>query len=111
MMSNKDEDRISGEEIAFRGMTNYRPPTDAEVQAGIDATMRAIINKGARHNPNALAPPAAVRVEGAPRVVDGETRQGRGWVDPGPLELPPGQDAIERLVNAALPHGPGSKAK
>jgi hypothetical protein len=34
-----------------------------------------------------------------------------GLVDPKPLGLPPGQDVIGRLVNAALPHGRESKAK
>ena len=29
-----------------------------------------------------------------------------GWADEVPLRLTPGQDVIERLVNAELPHGP-----
>jgi hypothetical protein len=37
-------------------------------------------------------------------------RRGTGWVDPGPLANPPGQEVIERLTNAMLPHGKESKA-
>jgi hypothetical protein len=36
---------------------------------------------------------------------------GTGWREPPPLRLPPGQDLIERMVNAALPHGPGHRRK
>jgi hypothetical protein len=42
-------------------------------------------------------------------VVDGPEPVVRrsGWAEPRPLAPPPGQDAIGRLVNAALPHVPG----
>lgn len=106
-----DKDRPSSEEIAFRGLANFRQPTEAEIQRGIDAAMADVIRRDARHNPNALDPPARVQVVGAPTVVDADSPRQRGWVDPKPLEPPPGQDVIERLVNAALPHGPESKAK
>jgi hypothetical protein len=36
---------------------------------------------------------------------------GSGWRDQAPLTLPPGQALIERMVNAALPHGPGHRRK
>ena len=35
----------------------------------------------------------------------------KGWVEPTSVRTPPGQDAIERLANAALPHGRESKAR
>ena len=80
------------------------------IQAGIDATMRDVIANRARPEPSS----PTVTVVGAPRVITaGEPeppKRGTGWVEPRPLAPPPGQDAIERLVNAFLPHGPGSKA-
>jgi hypothetical protein len=77
------------------------------IQAGIDATMRDVIANRARPLPSS----PTVTVVGAPRVVTaGDPPRGTGWVDPRPLAPPPGQEAIERLVNAVLPHGPKSKA-
>ena len=78
------------------------------IQAGIDAVMRDIISDP-RKNPTAMPPSETVTVVGAPKVV---TASERGWAEQAPLALPPGQDLIERLVNAALPHGPkfGQKA-
>ena len=70
---------------------------------GITKTMREVVSRDARHNPNALNPPATVKVANAPEVVT--AGEGRGWQEEKPLAAPPGQDAIERLVNAALPHG------
>jgi hypothetical protein len=98
MMSN---DRPTSEEIAFRGLSNWKQPSEKEIQAGISATMADVIRHDARHNPNALSAPATVVPVGAQRVeaVD-------GWAEQRPLRLPPGQDVIERLVNAELPHGP-----
>jgi hypothetical protein len=74
------------------------------IQAGIDAVMRDIIS----HRPAALPPSPTVTVVGAPKVVT--AGEERGWAEPAPLASPPGQSAIERLVNAELPHGPKSKA-
>jgi hypothetical protein len=83
----------------------------ARISAGIDATMREVI-ASARHNPNRIDAPAKVGVAGAVLVVAGAPLAGRGtgWAEPRPMAGPPGQEAIERLVKAALPHGPGSKA-
>ena len=50
----------SSEEFAFRGLTNWRAPTDKEIQRGIDATMRDVVSRDARHNPHAFAPQAGV---------------------------------------------------
>ena len=45
-----------------------------------------------------------VTPQGAVPVVSGPGPGNNwGWQDSGPLAPPPGQDAIERLVNAALP--------
>jgi hypothetical protein len=81
-----------------------------QAQASIDDARRGAVRDARRRNPNALDPPVKVRVEGAPRVIDGP-QPTPGWYEPKPLASPPGQEAIERLVQDALPHGPGSKAK
>jgi hypothetical protein len=69
----------------------------ARIQRGLFETMGAIVAD--RYNPiNSLPRSETVTVEGAPKVTTA------GWVEPRPITSPPGQDAIERLVNAALPH-------
>jgi hypothetical protein len=68
-------------------------------QASIDDAMAGVRADARRSNPNAVQGVAAAGPKGT------------GWVDPRKLESPPGQDAIERLVRDALPHGPKSKAK
>ena len=107
-MTKNENDRPGSEEIALTRMFRSRGPTAEElaIQAGISATMRDVITRDARHNPNALSPPVNVTPVGAQRVeaVD-------GWAEEKPLRLPPGQDVIERLVNAELPHGPEHGAK
>jgi hypothetical protein len=93
-----------------RALSQEMQPTKADrrIQAGIDATMREVVRYDARHNPDALSPPVNVRPVGAEPVVTAGSRN--GWADEVPLRLPPGQDVIERLVNATLPHGKDSKA-
>jgi hypothetical protein len=81
-----------------------------QAQASIDDCLRGAVRDARRRNPNALDPPVKVRVEGAPRVVDGP-QPTPGWYEPRPLAVPPGQREIERLANHFQPHGPGSKAK
>jgi hypothetical protein len=82
----------------------------ARIQRGIDQAMSAVI-AGARYNPERIDPPPKVGVVGAVPLSSGEPLvRGTGWAAERPLALPPGQDAIERLTNALLPHGPGSKA-
>jgi hypothetical protein len=107
-MSEKNEnDRPGGEEIALMRMFRSAGPTAEElaIQAGISATMVDVVRRDARHNPNALSPPVNVTPVGAQRVeaVD-------GWQEGKPLRLPPGQDEIKRLCDAAQPHGERSKA-
>jgi hypothetical protein len=76
------------------------------IQAGIDAVMRDII-ADPRKDPTAMPPSERVTVVGAPQVTTAfEPEIGRGWQRERPITCPPGQDAIERLVNAALPPGP-----
>lgn len=85
----------------------------ARAQREIDATMREVIAT-ANYNPTSREPMPTVKVVGAvpvkdrfaPDIVPAAPVRGSGWVEPKPLAPPPGQDAIERLVNAALPHGP-----
>jgi hypothetical protein len=79
---------------------------NARIQAGIDATMREVI-KTASYNPNALSPPVKTTPLGAVPAV--EPRSRNGWADEVPLRSPPGQGVIERMVDAALPHGPAWK--
>jgi hypothetical protein len=82
----------------------------ARIQRGISETMGKIISD--RYNPaNSLPPSPTVRVEGATEVKTAfDPGGGRGWAEPRPITSPPGQEAIERLVNAALPHGPQFKS-
>jgi hypothetical protein len=81
----------------------------ARLQAGIDAAMRGVI--ASPYNPNRLEQAAKVGVAGAvPAALGAPLARGTGWAEARPLALPAGQDAIERLVNAVLPHGPESKA-
>lgn len=79
------------------------------IQAGIDATMRAII-ADPRKDPTAMPPSPTVTVVGATEVKTAfDPGGGRGWQRERPITSPPGQDAIERLVNAALPPGPAQQ--
>ena len=91
-----------------RALSQQMQPTEEErrIQEGIDATMREVVRHDARHNPNALSAPVNVTPIGAQRVDAADN----GWAEEKPLRLPPGQDVIERLVNAELPHGRESKA-
>ena len=92
-----DNDRWSTEDLAFARLGAIGQPSLAEqleqlrIQQGIARTMRDVVGRDAKHNPNqTVAPPTA-----GPR--------GTGWVEPKPLTLPPGQEAIERLCNHFLP--------
>jgi hypothetical protein len=80
----------------------------AEINAGIDATMREVI-AGARYCPNALdAPISRVTPVGAVPVAKAV---GERWLDARPLEVPGGATAqrlIEGLVNTFQPHGTGN---
>ena len=90
-------------------------PTEEEraIQRGINKAMAEVLVKDARHNPNALSPIAKVVPQGAVSVKEPwEPPAGRGgWVEPAPLALPAGQDLIERMANAALPHGRKGEGK
>jgi hypothetical protein len=80
------------------------------IQAGINRTLSDIVAD--RYNPvHGLPPSPTVTVVGAAEVKEPfEPGAGRGWAEPRPITSPPGQEAIERLVNAALPHGPQFKS-
>jgi hypothetical protein len=98
-------DRPSSEEIAFRGLTNYRQPTDRDIQAGIDASMRQVVRHDTR---NVHDRPPLTPSEGKPMGTAGSVN---GWRDAAPLAPPPGVQMIDELVQRMLPHGPESKAK
>ncbi len=95
-------DRVTPEELAFRGLANWHQPTDREIQAGIDQTLRDVVRHDARHNvhdrPGMLPP-----TDAKPR--------GSGGSGTEPLGLPAGVAMIDDLVNRMLPHGPKSGAK
>jgi hypothetical protein len=92
-----DNDRWSTEDLAFARLGVIGRPSLAEqleqrrIQQGIARTMRDVIGRDAKFNPNQTVPPEAA----GPR--------GSGWVEPKPLALPPGQEVIERLCNHFLP--------
>ena len=104
-----DDSMTLGIMAVARALAQQMQPTEEErrIQAGIDATMREVIAD--RYNPNALAAPAKVTVAGAVPVVDGPPLSGRS--EPRPLAPPPGQEAIERLVNAGCPTDPSMGPK
>jgi hypothetical protein len=81
----------------------------ARIQRGISETMGKIISD--RYNPaNSLPPSPTVTVVGATEAKTAfEPGGGRGWQRERPITSPPGQEAIERLVNAALPPGPAQQ--
>jgi len=81
--------------------------------------MREVSRVDARYNPQALTgyggatvtPAGAARVVTGPDVLSGPGTPGWGWQNERPLESPPGQDHIERMVNAALPPAPKPQPK
>jgi hypothetical protein len=71
-----------------------------QAQANIDQAMAGARADARRSNPNAVAP-----------VASAGPKKGTGWVEQKPTAPPPGVGIIDRMVNASLPHGAGSKAK
>ena len=102
-----DDRRYEG--VPFRGLSNYRAPTEQEVQAGIDAALRGAV-RDAGHNVHQPASPAATPAAGTERV-RGSGGDGTGWSEGKPLAVPSGVDLIDRLCAELLPHGSQSKAK
>jgi len=76
---------------------------NARIQRGIAATMREVLRHDLKNPVTGYGSTGKVSVANAPTVVDADAP--KGWAKEVPIALPPGQDAIERLVNAALPHG------
>ena len=101
-----DDRRYEG--APFRGLSNYRPPSESEIQAGISASMRDVVrhDSGSVHQPT--SPAASTADSGRVRGTGGSDN---GWSEPKPLGLPPGVALIDRLCDVMLPHGPSSKAK
>jgi hypothetical protein len=108
-MTTEDKGQRTTTDVALERLSTIGPSAaerarNAEIQPGIDATMREVI-RDAKYNPNALdAPINKVVPQGAVPV----HTPGERWVGPQPLASPPGQDIIEKMVDAALPHGPAS---
>jgi hypothetical protein len=103
-----DDRRFEG--VAFRGLSNYQAPTDADIQRGIDAAMRGAVRDAGHnvHSPSSPAAPAASTDNGRVRGTMGSEN---GWVEPKPLAVPSGIELVDRLCAELLPHGPESKAK
>jgi hypothetical protein len=95
------------EDIAMSRLSAALGPSLAEqleqrrIQASIDACMREVI---ADHVSGRAFNPGRGSNAGL-----AEKPKGNGWVEPKPLELPPGQKEIEALCDAFLPHGKGFK--
>jgi hypothetical protein len=102
-----NNNRMGTEDIAMSRLGAALGPSLAEqleqrrIQASIDACMRDVI---ADHVSGRAFNPGRGSNDGP-----AEKPKGTGWVEPKPLELPPGQEVIERLCDAALPHGKGMK--
>ncbi len=96
--------------VGFARINLSRQPTAAEIQRGIDATMRDVVRRDARHNPQTVGASPSVTPVGAAPVV-GPVTGGTGWRDYGPLQSPPGQDAIERIANALAGPVRGTRPK
>ena len=109
MSDEKKEKLMSNDEI--RGAVLARifsaaaQPSELDRLRALDMTLREMA-RDRYTNPQQLQAPDNTKVANAPQVVTAGS--GRGWQEEKPLAAPPGQDAIERLVNAALPHGAGS---
>lgn|SRR5262249_24619819 len=87
--------------VGFARINLTRQPTPAEIQRGIDATMRDVVRRDARHNPQETGALPKVTVQGAAPVVGGPSS---GWREGAPLVgSVPGQAAIERIANALAP--------
>jgi hypothetical protein len=91
-------DQLGTAELGLLGMGRGGAPTEADIQNGIDRAMRGVTAD--RYNPNALGPPQAVRVAGAPTVT---TVGERGWQPAQPLG-PPGGESSQRAIKAMADH-------
>jgi hypothetical protein len=84
-----------------------RPPTEAEIAAGIDRTMREVITQDTR-NPQALIPEAQmqrenVRPAGAPVVQEVKPHgEGRGFVEPKALPIHSAKGSSEEALIDAM---------
>ena len=99
-----DGDEHSRNRFGPDGLRPREALDNERTQVGIDATMREVIG-AANYNPNHFEPPSKVTVAGAVPVVEAGSPRRNGWAEPAPLRPPPGQEIIERLVNAAFPPG------
>ena len=102
--------RVGSRQVLGNG--NSRGVITAITQSIIQtATMRDVIRRDARYNPQTVGNQQQTVVPaGAAPVQNAPTPPSTGWRDWGPLQSPPGQDAIERIANALAPRGPKPKA-
>jgi hypothetical protein len=110
---------MSTTERAFANLANLTGQPAAEkarideVNRGIDFTMRQVIARDARHNPNQLEPNSVVRPDGAGRdYVPGTGGfTGEGWSEPTPMVTPESRSTdehVRRLADHFAPHAPES---
>jgi hypothetical protein len=108
-MSDDDKMGTADRGYVAVGRAASRPPTEAEIQAGILKSMSEVVARP--YNPQALNAPATVKVANAPVVVTaGESKRGSGWQDEKPLEspMPKGsfiEGVVGGMIDAALPPG------
>ena len=81
------------------GRAAARPPTEAEIQAGILKTMSEVVRSP--YNPNALRAPENVKVANAPQWGWAEERKIGPVVKPGSMA----ERVMSDLIDAALPPG------
>lgn len=107
----KENERMSTSDIGLSrlGQITGERLSDAELQRGIDRTLREITARP--YNPQALDPPEKVKVAVAPTVVEaGEKAAEPGWYEP--KKLGEGSSytdqLVKKLTDELLPHEPGS---
>ena len=104
-----NNNRMGTEDIAMSRLGAALGPSLAEqleqrrIQASIDACMRDVI---ADHVSGRAFNPGRGSNDGP-----AEKPKGTGWVEPKPLELPPGQKIIEDLCNHFLPSNAALQGK
>ncbi len=106
MSKNENDRRYEG--VPFQGLTNYRAPSESEIQAGISASMRDVVKHDTRNVHDRGSPAATPAGSERARGTGGD---GTGWSEGKPLGLQPGIELIDRLCDQLLPHAPGYKPK
>jgi hypothetical protein len=92
-----------GETTGTVALANMGDITQNDKDVALEIAVQGLVADARRSSPidrPGVLPPTSAPAPG-----------GYGWRSEIPLSLPPGQDLIERMVNAALPPGPGHRRK